>query len=59
MLSKSHPNHLTENELHKFLIEIVDPHSLRLRCEECGQIWSPNVGPGGRLPSGYWRCPNG
>ncbi len=28
-------------------------------CEECGQVWSPNLLPGGRFPRGYRTCPNG
>jgi hypothetical protein len=22
-------------------------------------LWTPNLLPGGRLPRGYWQCPNG
>jgi hypothetical protein len=59
MHEENHPKHLTERELHKFSVEIIDKHSMRLRCEKCGEVWSPNLGTLGRLPSGYWRCPNG
>jgi len=59
MPKKNHPNHFTEKELDKVSVEIMDHNSLRLRCEQCEQVWSPNLGTGGRLPNGYWRCPNG
>jgi hypothetical protein len=59
MPDKKKPNHFNEKELRKFAVEIIDEDSLLLRCEQCGQIWSPNLGAGGRLPHGYWRCPNG
>lgn len=29
------------------------------RCQQCGQVWSPNSPAGGRLPRGWWKCPNG
>jgi hypothetical protein len=29
-----------------------------LQCDNCGSTWSPNIQTGGRLPKGYWRCPN-
>ena len=29
------------------------------RCNQCGETWSPNLMHGGRLPKGWWRCPNG
>ena len=28
------------------------------RCLKCGVVWSPNLRKGGRLPKGWWRCPN-
>ena len=30
-----------------------------LTCDKCGARWSPNLQKGGRLPRGFWRCPNG
>ncbi len=30
-----------------------------LQCAQCGQIWSPLLRSGGKMPRGYWRCPNG
>jgi hypothetical protein len=32
---------------------------LRLFCRECCTDWQPKKLPGGKLPNGYWRCPNG
>lgn len=59
MVEKQQPNRFTEQELRKFSVQILDHHTLHLRCEQCGQIWAPNLGAGGRLPRGYWHCPNG
>lgn len=50
---------LNRPSLERVGIELVDPSSVRLRCRDCGQLWSPNLGTGGQLPRGWWRCPNG
>jgi len=50
---------LTDHEMAKVGVKILDPHGVWLQCERCGAKWSPNIQPGGRLPRGYWKCPNG
>lgn len=47
-----------ERKLDRKGVQVVDPYGLWLRCNSCGQPWSPNIQTGGRLPRGYWRCPN-
>ncbi len=37
----------------------LDPSRVLLECQEYGQKWSPNFEEGGRLPSLWWKCPNG
>lgn len=34
-------------------------HQGMFQCDECGQVWSPCLQPGGRLPRRFWLCPNG
>jgi DNA-directed RNA polymerase subunit RPC12/RpoP len=46
-----------ERELHRKGIELLG-HTL-YRCKACGQRFSPNLLPGGRLPRNSWKCPNG
>lgn len=41
------------------IVEIEDEYNLRFKCKKCGQRWSPNINPGGRIPWGLWQCPNG
>ena len=36
-----------------------DPERTTLRCAECNDWWCVNYKSGGKLPRGYWRCPNG
>jgi transcriptional regulator with XRE-family HTH domain len=50
---------LTEDELMKFGMALTNSDHLLFRCEECGREWTPNQLRGGRLPSGWWRCPSG
>ena len=40
-------------------IELIDPHRVWYQCQQCGQMWSPDIQRGGRMPRGYWKCPNG
>jgi hypothetical protein len=54
-----YPKSFNQHELSKAGVEIVDEASVHLRCQACGQVWSPNFLSGGRLPKGYWHCPNG
>lgn len=44
--------------LTKVDVELMDFSRVLLRCKKCGQHWSPNLLSGGRLPRGYWQCPN-
>ena len=37
----------------------IDIAKFQLKCNCCGQVWSPNILSGGRLPRGYWKCPTG
>jgi len=52
------PSRFTASEMERVGVEIVDVETTRLRCMTCGQSWSPNIQSGGRLPNGYWQCPN-
>jgi hypothetical protein len=55
----SAPACFTVVELKKVDVEIVDPFAVLLKCWKCGFEWSPPRRRGGRLPRGYWNCPNG
>ncbi len=53
------PKRFTEAELKKAGVKILSASNVQLKCEACGSWWSPNLLSGGRLPRGYWKCPNG
>ena len=40
-------------------ITMIDQHHRMYRCNTCRTQWSPNLLKGGKLPKGYWKCPNG
>ena len=48
----------TEGSLARVNVDLADSRNLRLRCQRCGQVWSPNLQTGGRLPRNWWQCPN-
>lgn len=58
-MSNKTPNRYSEKELKKVGVEIINKDSVRLKCTKCNATWSPNLQEGGRLPKGYWKCPNG
>lgn len=37
---------------------LINPERIVLKCNVCGECWSPNIRTGGRLPAKYWLCPN-
>jgi hypothetical protein len=37
----------------------VEVGRVRVACKECGTKWSSKLTAGGRLPLGWWKCPNG
>ena len=57
--NRIYPKRLTEWEMSKVGVEIIDLNRISLRCKQCGHQWSPCIQPGGRLPKGYWRRENG
>jgi hypothetical protein len=36
-----------------------DHQCVVLQCDACDRVWSPRLGPKGRLRPTYWHCPNG
>lgn len=57
--ARKRPRRYSAAELAKVDVELTDASRVWLACNNCGQQWSPNILPGGKLPSGYWKCPNG
>lgn len=49
---------LSGPQLAKLGVRILNRFDLELECATCGERWSPHRLPDGRLPEGYWKCPN-
>ena len=49
-----------ERQISGLGVKLVNVQNMVFECETCGQTWSPILRPnGGKLPRGYWKCPNG
>jgi hypothetical protein len=59
MTYRPRPSRPTPGQLKRAGVTLTDPKSLTLCCDECGAMWSSDRQPDGRLPRGYWHCPNG
>jgi hypothetical protein len=53
------PRYFSEGQLSKVGVEIVDKYRIILACRECDMAWAVNVLSDGKLPKGYWHCPQG
>jgi hypothetical protein len=42
----------------KLGVRLLNKYGRVLQCEHCETIWSPEEGPDGSFPRGFWRCPN-
>ena len=52
-------HHLLSGEkLAKLGVQILNRFDLELECMRCHEAWSPRRHPDGKLPHGYWKCPN-
>ncbi len=40
-------------------VRVLDESRVLLICRFCGQQWSPNIQPGGKLARNSKHCPNG
>ena len=52
------PHEISEYQLKKVGVRIVNPESLTIGCSRCAQSWTIRQ-KGLRLPKGYWKCPRG
>jgi hypothetical protein len=53
------PRYLSEGQLSKVGVKVIDECKLVLSCCQCGMTWAAGVLPGGRLPPRYWHCTQG
>ena len=58
-LDKVDVRHMTEEELSRLGVRIVNPSELILECLHCEETWEPGLDSSGKLALGYWKCPAG
>ena len=56
-IDKEDLRHVTEGQLARLGIRIVDRGDLTLECIACGETWSPQLDSSGKLPHDYSVCP--
>lgn len=39
-----------KRRLREAQVTLIDPYGLWLQCNQCEEVWSPNLCSGGRLP---------
>jgi len=52
------PRRMSGVQLARLGVQILNKYDLMLQCMACGETWTPQPGPRGKLPYGYWHCPN-
>lgn len=58
-IAPARPRRRTQGELANVGVQLTDPSRNIFHCVLCGVGWAVNLRPGGRLPRGYWKCPQG
>jgi hypothetical protein len=58
-MSEYGPCPFSEQELERVVVHIRDFSRGILNCNSCERGWAYMLRPGGKLPRGYWRCPEG
>ena len=54
---KEDVRHMGTEELSRLGVSLVDRQNVTLRCNVCGETWSPQLDANGKLPFDYWQCP--
>ena len=54
------PTKVSAYQLKRAGVTLVNEYRVLLRCDRCGQTWTPNIQSGRYgLPPLWWHCPNG
>jgi hypothetical protein len=58
-LDKVDLRHMTEDELGRLGIRLINREEVILQCLNCEETWEASLDCSGKLPAGYWHCPAG
>ncbi|HXB67502.1 MAG TPA: hypothetical protein VNY05_04625 [Candidatus Acidoferrales bacterium] len=54
---KEDVRHMTDAELARMGVRLIDRQGVTLQCRGCMETWSPQLDFNGKLPFDYWVCP--
>ena len=58
-LDKVDVRHMTEDQLSRLGVRLINRNELILECLQCQETWEPVLDCGGKLAPDYWKCPAG
>jgi hypothetical protein len=56
-IDKQDVRHMDHASLANLGVHLVNAADLVLKCDSCGETWSPQLDAGGKLAFDYWICP--
>ena len=54
---KQDVRHMTDAELSRLGVRLLNRDEIILQCKRCRETWSPQLDSNGKLPFNYWLCP--
>jgi hypothetical protein len=48
---------MSDSELAKLGVRMLNRKDLVLQCKTCAETWAPQLDSSGKLPFDYWHCP--
>ncbi len=56
-IDKQDLRYLSDAELSKLGVRMLNRMDLVLQCTKCSETWAPQLDSSGKLPFDYWLCP--
>ena len=57
LVDKEDVRHMSEEQLTRLGVRLVDRDDMSLECLACGHTWTPQLDCDGKLAFDYWLCP--
>jgi hypothetical protein len=56
-MDKEDVRHMTDAELARLGVRLINRQDVTLECGVCGETWLPQLDSNGKLPFDYYVCP--
>jgi len=56
-VDKEDVRHMTDAELGRLGVRLINRQDIALECKVCRETWSPQLDASGKLPFDYYVCP--